>query len=380
VDPDCLQVVASRGQAPQRIPEATASFLVATVNVQSSNQPLYVTFHDQPGVAQRASSLQSKPSANVYVIDANGIVAEDVLDTPPEPYKLDELRALVFGPDQRLWVVSAAKDKSAILRYTASMDENHKHRFCDAVNCDKWCPSLIHPFDLAFIPPGTQPVKPAWFVSNQDTNVVVGPLQGAPSPPTPPVPKYLQTAYPGVMFCPGTFVASAVTPTPADCGQSKAVPIPQGLDGVFSNSRHSVRGLAHDGKRLYVADEWGNKIKGYDRDGKLAWMFPADDKTTVVRPVHLLLDATYRFLYIGSSGEGTKAANGAIVRVNLQGEPDPVKVVSGVLQLSGMAIAHDGTLYYASRGDMCIYRAPKTQYGPKFTRSPPEFITCPPSP
>ena len=224
-------------------------------------------------------------------------------------------------------------------------------------------------------------------MSCQDTNLVVGPFampQPPPAPPpaTPMLAAYLQTTYPSGGFCPGTFVASAAKSL-ASC-QSQLVPAPQGLACAFGGSRqNSVRGLAHDGTLLYVADEVANEIKGYDRNGRLQWQFTGGSGTSRISgPVHLLVAAGGMF--IGNGGTG------AIVYTPLPAGPAAVVVASGINQLSGIALDADGTVYFGSRNDKRVYSVPfggagtaaapprnPKRYGPKLPDAP-EFITIAP--
>ena len=298
------------------------------------------------------------------------------------PAGLKELRAVSFAPDGYLWVVSGSKSTSQVLRFQATRGPQGQHAFVDVVASVDALASMNHPFDIAFDPSGS-----GWFVSCQDTNLVVGPFampQPPPAPPpaTPMLAAYLQTTYPSGGFCPGTFVASAAKSLAA-C-QSRLVPAPQGLACAFGDSRqNSVRGLAHDGTLLYVADEVANEIKGYDRNGRLQWQFTGGSGTSRISgPVHLLVAAGGMF--IGSGGTG------AIVYTPLPAGPAAVVVASGINQLSGIALDAAGTVYFGSRNDKRIYSVPfdgagpgaapsgnpKT-YGPKLPDAP-EFITIAP--
>ena len=177
-----------------------------------------------------------------------------------------------------------------------------------------------------------------WFVSNQDTNVVAGPLPMANIPPSPDAAAYLVEHYPGTTFLPGTFVASAVEPPNVT---EPVVPAPQGLEGIFTpTANHSVRGLAHDGNLLYVADEVANEVKAYDAAGQLCWAFAGQHGITIKAPVHLLYAANG--LFIGSAG------NGSIVFVQPSDLADPRIAAQGIKQLSGIALDPSGTLYATS--------------------------------
>lgn len=340
-----------------------------------------MSYHGETDPSDSAPTPNTKATANLDLIDAHDFVLQNVLGGVTPPAKLDELRAVAFGPDGLLWVVSGAAKTSQILRFSADGDT---HCYVDTIESIDQLASISHPFDIAF-----HPTEPQWFVSNQDTNIVVGPLAGAKPPlPTPSVAKYLRDTYPKAHFCPGTFVASAVK-APGQCDKHHVptpVPNPQGLEGEFTNkTRHSVRGLAHDDKWLYVADEAADKVKAYDADGRLVWDFDGKHgNSPIKRPVHLLLGRNG--LFVGSSGTGT------IVFARPPDRADSHVVVTDVVELSGMALDVTGeTLYYASRSAKqvyCVSLGPGgavsgdalsgKPYGPPLPQ-PPEFITCAPA-
>jgi hypothetical protein len=340
-----------------------------------------VSYHGETDPSDPAATPDAKATANLDLIDAHNFVRQNVLGGVTPPAKLEELRAVAFGPDGLLWVVSGAAKTSQILRFSA---EGDVHRYVDTIESGDRLASISHPFDIAF-----HPTEPQWFVSNQDTNIVVGPLAVAKPPlPTPSAAKYLRETYPKAHLCPGTFVASAVK-APTRCDEHRVpapVPHPQGLEGVFtSKTRHSVRGLAHDDNWLYVADEAADKVKAYDADGLLVWEFDGKQgNSPIKRPVHLLLGR--KGLFVGSSGTG------AIVYARTPDRAESHVVVADVDELSGMALDSAGeTLFYASRSAKqvyCVRLGPGgpimgdglsgKPYGPQLTQAP-EFITCAPA-
>lgn len=338
-----------------------------------TSQVLYVTYHGQTDNGSGEGAVAAKATANVDMIDKLGFRARDVLDpNVPDDVSLKELRAVVFGPDGDLWVVSGAATSSQILRFDGTLSDGH-HQFLNIVTSKEHLAAVDHPFDLVF-PPGDN----MWFVSNQDTNVVAGPLPMANIPPAPDAAAYLVEHYPGSKFLPGTFVASAVQPPNVT---EPVVPAPQGLEGIFTQTaNHSVRGLAHDGKLLYVADEVANEVKGYDAAGQLCWAFAGQDGITIQAPVHLLHAGDG--LFIGSAG------NGSIVFLRPFDGTDPKIAADGIKQLSGIALDASGTLYYGSRKDLQVYAVPfndnaettaaPAPYGPHLPQAP-EFVVCAPS-
>jgi hypothetical protein len=318
----------------------------------------YVSYHGGPAPGVN----------NVDLVDENGPVTKNVLATKlPKHVTLDELRGLAFGPDGALWVVSGGQSASQILRFEAKPGKSGVHAFIDLVAEFDTLRAIVHPFDLAFGPGSTD-----WYVSNQDTNVVAGPLPATfPNPRfAPAVSQYLQAQYPSGCFLYGTFVASSEGGL--EGYPTMAVPPPEGLATGYSKGKlsHSVRGLAHDADRLYVADEAANQVKGYDATGALDWQFPNPVDTTVVdSPVHLLLDGAD--LLIGSSG-GTSQ----VVRVDIASST--VKDTTPAPSVSGIAFdSTSGTLYAGNRIGCRIFSGTEgtalTAWGKRLTDEP-EFI------
>jgi hypothetical protein len=285
---------------------------------------------------------------NVDLIDAGGFVAKKVLGPGAT---LDELRALAWGSDGCLWVVNGAKSTSQVLRFEGKAGKHDVHAYVDVVASGADFEAISHPFDVAFVPGGD-----GWFVSNQDTNVVAGPM---PDPPA--AAPYLAAEYPRGNFLEGTFIASErddlVKPP------TTSVPQPQGLaiEPAKGRVQHSVRGLAHDGARLYVADEAGNAVKGYDAtSGELNWQFDTS------APVHLLLDG--KDILVGGGD--------CVLRVDIAKRE--AKTKTNVESVSGIATGPDG-LYAATRTgkQRGIYAGEEgtklAAYGPEL-KDDPEFI------
>ncbi|HET7048525.1 MAG TPA: hypothetical protein VFI54_09690 [Solirubrobacteraceae bacterium] len=308
---------------------------------------LYVSYR---GEQKGGDASPEPPQQNLDVIDQQGYVGQNVLQTAlPPGIALDELRGICFGADGYLWVASAAKTTSLILRFQAHASGDGVHEYKDCVASTQLLDAVDHPFDIAF-QPGTE----NWFVSNQDTNVVAGPFPAKPLQPPFPLATYLKQTYPNGTFWEGTLIASACEVPVKHAPTIQTVPTPQGLDGEFSKkTRHSVRGLAHDGRLLYVADEQAGQVKGYDMTGKLAWTFPgAGDGVSVSEPVHLLLAGAG--LLVGSSGTEE------VIHVTPAGAATTTATVlaQGVKGLSGLAVDAQGTLYAASRTDQQVYFVP----------------------
>ena len=324
---------------------------------------LHVTY---AGGEPKPDALAGGPRNNVDAIKSDGTVVPDVLDASrfPRGVELLELRGITVGSDGRLWVVSGAQTTSQIIRFAGEL-VNGKHAFVDVVasGIEHRPPSsaaayeaIVHPFAIVFPPRSS-----AWFVSSQDTNVVTGPLPELPTPAlVPPTASYLTSTYPDGAFLPSTFVASACGNLDGAPITTTPVPLPQGLETAFEHGAcemrsdergkltHSVRGLAHDGALLYVADEPGNQVKAYEPSGKLAWAWPPPPQAlvTIVTPVHLLHHDGH--LYVGSSGTDS------VVRLDLATRTS-TPVATGIKTISGLARDPSGRLYVASRTHKKVY-------------------------
>jgi hypothetical protein len=295
---------------------------------------LYVSFHSK---------------GNVHSLTSSGLSKHGVLGKTPDGVALDELRGLAIGPDGLLWVVSGAKDSSQIVTFAGDAVDG-KHAFQSLLAADEKgsgptyptfvYDGLVHPFDIAFDPDGE-----SWFVSCQDTNLVLGPLPISPPGTAPARSEFLATTYPNGSFPQGTFVGSSVVTLPqAPSDETQAVDPPPGLAVELDGGKpsHSVRGLAHDGTFLYVADEAANQVKAYAASGQLALVWPVWPGQ-LTSPVHLLYDDGV--LYIGNSG----ADDESVLRLDLS-TGDATVAATGVPKVSGLALDPDGTLYVASRG------------------------------
>jgi hypothetical protein len=297
---------------------------------------LYVSFHTK---------------GNVHAVSKSS-VSKGVLGQTPAGVMLDELRGLAFGPDGLLWVVSGGKKSSQILRFQ-SQPASGQHAFVDLLAAVEQvpgpslallvCDGMVHPFDVTFGPGGD-----TWFVSCQDTNLVLGPLPVDPPPqPEPTISEYLVRAYAGGSFPPWTFVGSTVADLPeAPPEETTAVAPPPGLAVELQDGKpqNSVRGLANDGTLLYVADEPASLVKAYAPTGDLFWAWPPErGRWSLSSPVHLLYDSGS--LYVGNSGND----GNSVLCVDLSDGTASVVAV-GVTKASGLALDPSGNLYVGSRG------------------------------
>jgi DNA-binding beta-propeller fold protein YncE len=295
---------------------------------------LYVSFHSK---------------GNVHSLTTSRLSKHGVLEGMPKDLVLDELRGLAFGPDGLLWVVNGSKDTSQIVTFDGQPTDG-KHGFKSLLAGDqqgsgKTPPTfvydgMVHPFDIAFSPDGK-----SWFVSCQDTNLVLGPLPIAPPGTAPARSEFLATTYPNGSFPQGTFVGSSVVTLPkAPSDETQAVDPPPGLAVELKGGKpsHSVRGLAHDGDFLYVADEAANQVKAYAAaSGQLALVWPVWPGP-LTSPVHLLYDDGA--LYIGNSGDD----DNSVLRLDLS-TGDSTVAASGISKVSGLALDPSGNLYVGSR-------------------------------
>jgi DNA-binding beta-propeller fold protein YncE len=316
---------------------------------------------------------------SVDAIDADN-PPTPVLGHVPTGVDLDELRGLAIGPDGLLWVVSGGKKSSQIVRFRGKRDAKGHHKFADLLAATAPGPAepklvldgMVHPYDVAF-PPGAG----TWFVSCQDTNLVLGPLPYEPPfPKNPPISQYLASL--GGSFPAGSFVGSTRVDLPKAPAEEKTpVAPPAGLEVELKKGKpkHSVRGLAHDGKLLYVADEAKSLVKAYQPTGEFLQSWP--DTTsgwTLSSPVQLLYDGGS--LYIGNSGSDKHSV------FCLSGDSATV-VAKGISKVSAVALDPSGTLYVGSRtpksnGKWCVYQVPKgsttpTQFGHDLDDAP-EFL------
>jgi hypothetical protein len=312
----------------------------------------YVTFH---------GGRVSNAINNVHAYDViNGeptCVTTAALQTPAKSPPLNELRDIVFGPGDRLYVINGYKDASQVLVYNGKPDADHTHAYLGIYADARVSDGVVHPFALAF--DGSDRA----YVSSQDSNVVTA-LQ-APGgvvkrARTLPLASFLK-AQKGKRFLDGTFVASSIGDLPASPRRAPSnLSRPAGLDVLFEavpskkkpkrrRVAHSVRDVVVCGTSLYVADEPGNTVKIYDlRNGKTQGQLQGQiaDAQFLGAPVHLLAQGEH--LYIGSSATDT------VLRYHL-GTGELRTVLSGVRTIAGMCFDNTGNFYVASREDRAIY-------------------------
>ena len=252
----------------------------------------WITFHGDSGM----TNIQTFTPAGALDNPA-------LLEPPPAPWTLDELRGFVFDTNGNLYVADASGSNSAILRYTPSASSAQLD-FAGAFASD----NITHPFDLVC----------AWgllFVSNQSHSGVGG---------------NNVTCYEGFPYsASGTYVKT------------------------FASNFSDVRGLAFDGTYLYVADAGGKGVTPYDSSGT------AQTPIAVSQPDHLWFDQQ-RYLYIASENSGGSAkcavylydtSNPGSTPVPFLSNPDP-----GFKSVSGFRFGGDGFLYVANRTNNEVQR------------------------
>jgi hypothetical protein len=307
---------------------------------------------------------------NVLAYDDGGNELGPALEVDSSSPALRELRGLaIVGP--LLVVVNGYRGDSQVLVYTRQGGWTYQYEYVYASR-SSGVTAMLHPYDVTFDASGR------CYVSNQDTNVVVG--LGAPNTPLPPIPSLPK----GVL--PGTVVASSIgalpdVPSPAPPN----VPAPLGLcvtcvdkndDKIDCTKpgagvKHSVRGVQVYEDLLCVADEACDAVKVYDLgSGALKGEIVGG---VLKSPVQLLLQGST--LYIGGGSAVTcydlsRSLSGSKVA------PEPYK--DGLTEVSGIAFDSGGTFYAAERSAKTVLKfAGGSSTGSPFIanlRDEPEFI------
>jgi DNA-binding beta-propeller fold protein YncE len=226
---------------------------------------------------------------NIYSFTGFG-TPRSVLEVP-QPEQLSELRKFLFDPTGTyLYVANGYKHLSQVLRFERG-DGPQETWLLEGVYADQL---IDHPFDVIVGPGGSL------LVSNQDSNAV-------------------------------TKVNAKEAEEPFASG--------------FKFSE--IRGLAYDGKYVYVADAGRNVVIAFDASGN-----PTGLTFKLHQPVHLLYDPANGWLFIGSEAESA-------VYVWRPARPSaaPVKLIANtqppIDRTAGMALQLEpqerATLYVASR-------------------------------
>ncbi|HEY0395295.1 MAG TPA: hypothetical protein VGD01_12435 [Candidatus Elarobacter sp.] len=295
---------------------------------------------------------------------------------------LRELRGLALDPQGRLFVAVAYKKASSVEAFSATINaDGYSRDHLGTVVDAKSSKAVLHPYGVAFD-------GDVLFVSSQDTNVVSAyAISGKKTPKakTMPVAPYLEKLHPKGDYYDGTFVASALpvpvkknTPPavdPKDGGlwmtgfdpetaatSDKPAEAPDEAAPAAKQARHSVRGIAVAGKRLYVADQAKNRVGIYGhKNGTFhGWIDetddPADKPDTFDMPVGLTVGPDGR-IYIGSpKNEAIFAYDPPTKELKLVVSSAANPGIGHALKdLSGLAFTPDGTLLFGSRKAQQLY-------------------------
>jgi hypothetical protein len=346
----------------------------------AASYQVYVSFSGESG-----QEIQ-----NVGALSSSGEYLGEVLGSNEEgPY--DELRGLAVDSDGRLYVANAYKTGSAVDVFSATINgDGFSRDFLGTLITPKSTKALLHPYGVAFDGKNL-------FVSSQDTNVVSSyAVSGKkmPKAKTQPVAPYLLKLNKKGGYYDGTFVASAEPvkigkKTPPAVDPSKGGLSMSGFDpttvaheppaveaadetlAAKSQARHSVRGIAFAGKRLYVADEAKNRVGIYGhKSGTFhGWIDTTADTSAnpnkLDSPVGIAVNPANGSVYIGSpKNEAIFAYDPSTSELSLvissatsstMGHlPSPADALQ---DLSGLSFTPDGsTLIFGSRKQSQLYQ------------------------
>ncbi|HEX3462624.1 MAG TPA: hypothetical protein VHS78_01055 [Candidatus Elarobacter sp.] len=285
-----------------------------------------------------------------------------------------ELRGLALDERGRLYVANAYKKSSSVEVYSATVGEDgYGREHLTTLITPATSKALLHPYELAFDGDNL-------FVSSQDTNVVSGYAVSGKKKPTAenlPVAAYLRKLNPKGDYYGATFVASA---EPVPIGK-KTPPAVDPKDGGLSltgfdpataatddtppeapdeaqpaekQARHSVRGIAFAGKRLYVCDQAANRVGIYGhRNGTFhGWI----GENELAAPVGLAVSPSDGRIFIGSpKNDSIYAYDPSSGALDLVASSASEKHGGALKDLSGLAFTPDGTLLFGSRSNQQIY-------------------------
>ncbi|HEY0382007.1 MAG TPA: hypothetical protein VGC72_07390 [Candidatus Elarobacter sp.] len=335
----------------------------------ASSYQVYVSFSGETG--------EKIQNVGAYAADASYL--GDVL-SGGGPF--DELRGLAVDARGRLYVANAYKKASAVDVFSATVNPDGFSRdFLGTLMTPATSRALLHPYGLAFDGDNL-------FVSSQDTNVVSGyVLSGKkmPSAKKLPVASYLAKLHPKGEYYGGTFVASAdpvkvrkQTPPAVDPDQGGLSALgfvaktaatdddpPEASDEALpakKQARHSVRGIAFAGKRLYVADQAKDRVGSYGhKSGTFhGWIDAAADTSAnpnaLDKPVGIAVSPTDGRVYVGSpKNDAIFAYDPASEKLELVVSGATNGASDALKDLSGLAFTPDGTLLFGSRAQQQLY-------------------------
>jgi DNA-binding beta-propeller fold protein YncE len=344
----------------------------------ASGYQIYVSFSGEAGSKiPNVGALSSDGTHLGLVLDGGG------------PY--DELRGLAVDGSGRLYVANAYKEGSAVDVFSATINGNgYSRTYLGTLITPKSSKALLHPYGVAF--DGS-----TLFVSSQDTNVVSsyaisGGGKKMPNAKNRPVASYLDELDPKGDFYAATFVASSQpvkvgkkTPPaidPKDGGLSMEGFDPQTVAteshaadaadealAAKKQARHSVRGIAVAGKRVYVADQAANRLGVYGhKSGKFhGWVSEAANASATPnaldKPVGVAVSPVSGLVYVGSPGNEaifaydpkTQQLTLVISSATSSVQADLPSAAEALKDLSGLSFTPEGTLIFGSRKQMRLF-------------------------
>jgi len=285
-----------------------------------------------------------------------------------------ELRGLALDARGRLYVANAYKKGSSVEAFSATIgSDGFSREHLATLITPQTSKAMLHPYGLAFDGDNL-------FVSSQDTNVVSGyEISGKKTPAAEnlPVAPYLRKLHPKGDYYAATFVASSQpvpigkkTPPAVDwkdgglslsgfdpataATDDKPPEAPDEAQPAQKQARHSVRGVAVAGKRLYVADQAADRVGIYGhRNGTFhGWI----GEGVLSAPVGLAVSPSNGRVYIGSpKNESIYAYDPSTAALDLVVSNASAKHGGALKDLSGLAFAPDGKLLFGSRSNQQIY-------------------------
>jgi Beta-propeller repeat len=383
---------------------------------------ILVTFHGGEPSPPNINNIYGYDETTVDSTTGQPAAYPNVLSTTDTTFTLSELRGIVLEQGI-LYVANGGKTVSNILGFSQVSGGTSPSFDTPALFLGK-SPTINHPFAFTFVDSVT-PNQWAWWVSNQDSNVVAlvtapAPTQTAPFSPanaltSGPAGTFLQTLLANLKeqkgtfsFLAGSFVASArveaplpqVTPVDKTWGGLDAT-VGHATSGIADKPKekvkvlNSVRGVLFTNGILYVADEVGKFVRMYDPNTGIPW----GSTSTSGGPVHLTVQnntlyvSTSDGVYYGTCpSPPTKHLPTLPEPFKKHEEPvppypkDPPKGYNSSVTLtltklglattntspSGITFDSSGNLYVADRKGMAIYK-----YVPNTNGSTPPFVSPP---
>lgn len=287
----------------------------------------YVTF----------SGESATPINNIYVLSVtNGAFVSTLA---PTATGFNELRNMAIGPDNKLYVTNSNKDNSRIVVFSALNPDGVTRNFLGNFVTPANSAGLVHPYFLTFDPFGNL------YVSNQDTNIVLG-FYGPNSQfaqQARPLSPFLRANFSGGTFFAGTFVPAFSAKIPP------ATSVPQNQGGLTGNSSNSVRGIAFaPNHTLYVSDEANDRIAVYNSDTGALINVISDSHT--IKPDQLFFNLSDGLIYIACPGSNRIETYNPQTHTLNTFIHDAARLSS----VSGIAFGEDGNFYAGDRDDMVI--------------------------